>query len=132
NGVPYYVMERLQGETLGARLRTAGRLPLTEAIAIATALLDGLSAAHAIGVVHRDIKPPNIYLTVASGVKILDFGIAKLLDSSSPITSRGFAIGTPRYMSPEQASGGKVDGRADLYAVGLLLFEMLTGQSPFE
>ncbi len=132
NGVPYYVMERLQGETLGARLRATSRLGLAETIHISTALLDGLSAAHAIGVVHRDIKPPNIYITLTSGIKILDFGIAKLLDGGASITSRGYAIGTPRYMSPEQASGGRVDGRADLYAVGLLMFEMLSGQSPFE
>lgn len=131
NRVPYYVMERLVGETLAHRIRDWGRMPPEEALEIAAGVLDGLSAAHAIGVVHRDVKPPNIFLT-SSCPKVLDFGIAKLLDGTAPITSRGVAIGTPRYISPEQASGDSVDARADLYAVGLLLYEMLSGESPFE
>ncbi len=131
-GVPFYVMERLYGITLGERLRNSGALPMEEACSIAAEILEGLSAAHAIGVVHRDVKPPNIFLTKAGTAKILDFGIAKVLGGNASITARGYAIGTPRYMSPEQASGGAVDARADLYAVGLLLFEMLVGASPFE
>jgi serine/threonine-protein kinase len=133
NGVAYFVMERLEGETLSARLRREGRLPAVEALRISIQMLEGLSAAHAIGVVHRDVKPPNIFLTKDGTLKLLDFGIAKMADPvAAPITARGVAIGTPRYMSPEQARGDKVDGRADLYAVGLLLFEMIAGRSPFE
>lgn len=132
NGVPYYVMERLNGETLADRIKRQGRLEPAEALRIAVEILDALTAAHAIGVVHRDIKPPNIFLTRSGASKILDFGIAKLLDGTAAITGRGVAIGTPRYMSPEQASGERIDARADLYAVGLVLFEMLSGQSPFE
>jgi eukaryotic-like serine/threonine-protein kinase len=133
NGVPFYVMERLQGETLAAALKKRGRLPLVEALRIACEILEGLSAAHEIGVVHRDIKPPNIFLTQGGAAKVLDFGIAKLTDGASlELTGRGIAIGTPRYMSPEQAAGEAVDGRADLYAVGLLLFEMIAGAGPFD
>jgi serine/threonine-protein kinase len=139
--VPYYVMERLVGETLGARLKRGPAFHLVEALRLAAELLEGLDAAHGIGVVHRDVKPPNIFLTpmrdpkpgYESQAKLLDFGIAKILDVEvTQLTGRGVAIGTPRYMSPEQASGDEVDGRADLYAVGLVLFEMLTGQGPFE
>lgn len=133
NGVPYYVMERLLGETLGSRLRHGAAFHLTEALQVAAEILDGLQAAHEIGVVHRDVKPPNIFLMQNKQAKLLDFGIAKLLDRDAmELTGRGVAIGTPRYMSPEQASGESVDGRADLYAVGLVLFEMLAGQGPFE
>ncbi len=131
-GVPFYVMERLHGITLGERLRGQGALDLAEACMVAAEILEGLSAAHAIGVVHRDVKPPNIFLTNSGTAKILDFGIAKVLGGNAAITARGYAIGTPRYMSPEQAAGGAVDARADLYAVGLLLFEMIVGESPFE
>ncbi|MBX3127089.1 MAG: protein kinase [Polyangiaceae bacterium] len=132
-GVPFYVMERLDGETLGERLRRVGRLEVTEAVSIATGILQGIAAAHRIGIVHRDIKPPNIFLPLAGGVKVLDFGIAKLVTTSvDVITGRGMAIGTPRYMSPEQARGDSVDGRADLYAIGLTLYEMLVGGGPFD
>ena len=133
SGVHFYVMERVEGETLGDRLRRLQRLPPRQALNIAKQVLDGLGAAHDIGIVHRDIKPPNIYLLAGGSVKLLDFGIAKLLDSNvEVITARGMAIGTPRYMSPEQARGESVDGRADLYAVGLLMYEMLTGVGPFD
>ena len=133
NGVHFYVMERVEGETLADRMRRVGRLSIRDTLRIAAAVSEGLGAAHDIGIVHRDIKPPNIYLLQGGGVKLLDFGIAKLLDSSvEVITARGMAIGTPRYMSPEQARGDSVDGRADLYAIGLLIYEMLTGSGPFD
>jgi eukaryotic-like serine/threonine-protein kinase len=133
DGVPFYVMEQLEGETLAARILSKRRLPLVEALAIGAGVLDGLAAAHEIGIVHRDIKPPNIFLVGVTGVKLLDFGIAKIADSGAEvITARGLAIGTPRYMSPEQARGDAVDGRADLYAAGLILFEMLSGVGPFD
>ncbi len=132
-GVPFYVMERLDGETLGDLLQREGQLPVEEALAIAIGVLEGLGAAHRIGIVHRDIKPPNIYIVSGGSVKLLDFGVAKIVHSSAEvITARGMAIGTPRYMSPEQARGDTVDGRADLYAVGLVLYEMLTGVGPFD
>lgn len=131
-GVPYYVMERLEGETLSARLRRDGRLSLPLSLRLATGILDGLAAAHAIGIVHRDIKPQNIFLPTGGGVKLLDFGVAKLKDQAAMVVTRkGVAIGTPKYMSPEQAEGKPVDGRADIYAVGLVLFELLVGRGPF-
>lgn len=132
DGVPFFVMERLEGETLGACLRRRRRLPIVEALEIAAYILDGLAAAHEIGVVHRDIKPQNVFLLRDSFPKILDFGVAKMKDAENVITRRGIAVGTPRYMSPEQASGDPVDGRSDIYAVGLLLFECIAGFGPFD
>ncbi|HTM44617.1 MAG TPA: serine/threonine-protein kinase [Polyangiaceae bacterium] len=130
--LPYFVMERLTGETLASRLATHRQLPLSEALSIGAAVLDALSVAHSIGVVHRDVKPPNIFITTQGVPKLLDFGIAKLLDASAEaITARGVAVGTPRYMSPEQAAGDLVDARADLYAVGLVLYEMISGRGPY-
>jgi serine/threonine-protein kinase len=132
-GLPYFVMERLQGETLAVRLRRERRIPVRDAITIAADVLEGLSAAHRIGIVHRDVKPPNIFLVKNRPAKLLDFGIAKVLDpKASQITGRGIAIGTPRYMAPEQATGGAVDARTDLYSVGLILFEMIAGAGPFD
>jgi hypothetical protein len=94
--------------------------------------LDGLAAAHEIGVVHRDVKPQNVFLVRGTFPKILDFGVAKMKDAENVITRRGIAVGTPRYMSPEQASGDAVDGRSDIYAVGLVLFECIAGFGPFD
>jgi serine/threonine protein kinase len=132
SGIPFFVMERLEGETLGARVRRLGRLPVAEVLALGAGVLDGLSAAHEIGVVHRDVKPQNVFLVGGTRAKILDFGVAKVAAAGNAITARGVAVGTPRYMSPEQASGETVDGRSDLYAVGLLLFEAIAGRGPFD
>jgi serine/threonine-protein kinase len=132
NGVPFYVMERLEGETLSTLLHRARRLLPQQALAIAAGILDGLHAAHQIGVVHRDVKPPNIFLIGPTTVKVLDFGIAKIQDAGNVITARGMAVGTPRYMSPEQANGTAVDARSDVYATGLMLFEMVSGVGPFD
>jgi len=134
DGVPYYVMELLNGETVRERLARQGQIPPDQAVRIAQATLVGLAAAHAIGVIHRDVKPANVFLTRDGGVKVLDFGIAQMrVEGGSPkITAQGLAIGTPRYMSPEQASGEKADARSDVYAVGLLLYEMVAGEGPFD
>ena len=134
DGVPYYVMERLEGETVRDRIAREGRLPVDEAARIARGTLFGLAAAHAIGIVHRDIKPANVFLTKDGAVKVLDFGVAQVRrqEGDQKITAQGLAIGTPRYMSPEQASGDTADARSDLYATGLLLFEMLAGEGPFD
>lgn len=133
SGAPFYVMELLVGEPLSHRMRRRGRLPFEEACRIAREILLGLEEAHRIGVVHRDIKPANIFLTQAEVVKVLDFGIAKVQDgSASEATAHGLAIGTPRYMSPEQVAGSVTTAQADLYAVGLLLFEMIAGAGPFD
>ncbi|HEX2882852.1 MAG TPA: serine/threonine-protein kinase [Polyangiaceae bacterium] len=129
---PYFVMERLMGETLADRLARQRKLPVELALQISIGVLDALSVAHNIGIIHRDVKPPNIFVTEHDVPKLLDFGIAKLVDASSAvITARGVAVGTPRYMSPEQAAGDPVDARADLYAVGLVLYEMISGAGPY-
>jgi serine/threonine protein kinase len=132
SGVPFFVMERLDGETLGARLRRERRIAPAEAIELIAAMVDALGAAHTIGVVHRDVKPANIFLVGGVTPKLLDFGVAKSVDVVNVVTGRGVAVGTPRYMAPEQVKGERVDGRSDLYACGLVLFEMLTGVGPFD
>ena len=134
DGRPYLVAELLDGETLGARL---GRGPLTaeEIARIAGEIAAGLVAAHAAGLVHRDLKPDNVFLTRTGVTKILDFGIAKL--SEAPVvdsrlaTLTGVLLGTAGYLAPEQIRGGAVDGRTDLFALGSMLFEMATGQRAF-
>jgi eukaryotic-like serine/threonine-protein kinase len=131
-GVPFYVMERLDGDTLAALLRKRRRLHVLEAVNITASVLDALSAAHAIGIVHRDVKPANVFIAKGGTVKLLDFGIAKIADASGVVTARGLAVGTPRYMSPEQARGERVDGRSDVYASALLLYEMIAGVGPFD
>ena len=142
DGSAYLVMERLEGETLGSRLRREGKLTLDQAMSIARQVSGALYAAHKIGIVHRDLKPDNIYIVSDPDVpggeraKILDFGIAKLRDKegfSSFDTQEGTVMGAPTYMAPEQCAGAeRVDHRADLYALGCILFEMLCGQPPFE
>jgi serine/threonine protein kinase len=138
DGRSYMVMEWLPGETLAARLRS-GPLGLGEAIAIIFQICDGLAAAHDKGIVHRDLKPENVFLVPVRNrrllVKLLDFGIAKLRgpqhDPNVSYTQPGKTIGTPRYMSPEQARGKEVDYRADVYALGVTAYEMFTGRPPF-
>ncbi|GEM_PF-574399 len=130
--LPYYVMEFLEGATLSELLRTKGELPLRWACSIMMDVLSGLSAAHATGAIHRDIKPANIFVLSDGVTKLLDFGIAKLRDSAARVvTAGGVSVGTPRYMAPEQAEGTVVDGRADIYAVALVLYELVTGKGPF-
>ena len=125
------VMEFVDGETLDSRLATHGALPWPEATRITRAILDALDHAHESGVIHRDIKPANVMITRAGRVKVMDFGIARLVGAQRQ-TRTGAAVGTPSYMSPEQLLGQEVDGRADVYAVGTLLYELTTGHLPFE
>ena len=139
DGGAYFAMELLTGETLGARLARRGTLPEVEALAIVRGIASALAAAHAAGVVHRDVKPDNVFLVpddaVPGGerVKLLDFGIAKL-SAGAPTDAGSSArvMGTPTYMAPEQCRGDAVDPRADLYSLGCVLFELLTGRAPFE
>ena len=144
DGVPFLVMERLFGETLADLLEREGRMSLYQMAIIMSQALSGLGAAHARGIVHRDMKPENIFVCRPAGgeqiVKVLDFGASKLDRFSVPreddledLTATGFAVGTPYYMSPEQARGEReLDGRVDIFACGIILYESLTGVRPFE
>lgn len=125
----FMAMEYLDGNTLRNEIDTKGKLAQDRAIEIAKAILAGLEHAHSNGVVHRDIKPDNIQLT-SSGVKITDFGIARLTFQPN-LTIDGQVFGTPSYMSPEQVRGGDIDARSDIFSVGVVLYEMLTGSKPF-
>jgi serine/threonine protein kinase len=125
------VMEFVDGQTLDTFLGDQGSLPWPEASRITRAVLDALDHAHESGVIHRDIKPANVMITRAGRVKVMDFGIARLVGAQRQ-TRTGAAVGTPSYMSPEQLLGQEVDGRADVYAVGTLLYELTTGHLPFE
>jgi eukaryotic-like serine/threonine-protein kinase len=139
----YIVMEYVEGESLAARLRR-GRVPLREALSIGRQLLSALAAAHAVGVVHRDLKPANVQITPSGAVKVLDFGIARtnppLFASASALTESvhsqtdvpGGQAGTPAYMAPERMLGATADERADLYSLGVVLFELATGRRPYE
>jgi serine/threonine-protein kinase len=133
DGLLYFVMPYVQGETLKDRIDREGPLPLEDAIRIGREVADALAYAHEQGVVHRDIKPSNILFEAGHAV-IADFGVARAVDVAGEAegTMTGLAVGTPKYMSPEQASGGEVDGRADVYALGCVLWETLTGDAPFD
>ncbi len=137
DGSLYLVMEALEGEPLGNRLARDKRIPWFESLALIRGVLAGLQHAHDKGVVHRDIKPDNIFLAVKDGelvIKILDFGIAKLFAGTAddPATTRaGLTVGTPAYLSPEQAVGGAITPASDLYSTSIVLYEMLTGRPPF-
>lgn len=132
DGLPYLAMEFLQGEPLNARLKRERKLPLDEVVRIGTEMAEGLAAAHAEGLVHRDIKPANIWLEGKKGrVKILDFGLARAAHSDAQLTDAGTILGTPSYMSPEQAQGMPVDSRSDLFSAGVVLYQLCTGKLPF-
>ena len=129
--IPYITMEYVQGEDLKTTIRKKGQFEETELIAIAKQVCEGLAEAHELGVVHRDLKPQNIMLDENGKAKIMDFGIARLVESSG-LTQSGVMIGTPDYMSPEQAEGIEVDQRSDIYSLGVILYEMVTGGVPFK
>jgi len=128
-GAPFIVMDLMVGQELARRLEAGARLPLTETVKIITDLLAALAYAHESGVVHRDIKPSNLFLLRDGTVKVVDFGVARI--ESSELTETGAILGTPAYMSPEQFLGLPVDGRSDLFSVGIILYHLLTGDRPF-
>jgi serine/threonine-protein kinase len=133
DGRPYIVAELLQGEELGSYLERLGKLPTVEAVHIVRQVCQALGAAHAHGIVHRDVKPENVFLAGPNAtVKVLDFGISKVAEVSDGLTKTGTVMGTPDYMAPEQARGDRVDARADIYAAGAILYRALTGKKPFE
>lgn len=133
DNVPFMAMQLLKGESLADRLARDGRLPVNEALRIAREVAAGLGAAHETGLVHRDIKPDNIWLEAESGrVKLLDFGLARALDGQSKLTQSGMIVGTPNYLAPEQAAGEPVDARSDLFSLGVVLYHTITGKRPFE
>jgi serine/threonine-protein kinase len=126
----FIVLELVEGETLDARLRERGRLGLQETVDVLAQAAAALDHAHRHGVVHRDVKPSNIMIEPSGSVKVMDFGVAKS-ETAGNLTATGMVIGTPNYMSPEQARGAKVDGRSDLFSLGCIAYECVTGQKPF-
>jgi serine/threonine-protein kinase len=133
DGTPYIVMERLVGHDLATELDRRGSLPIERALALLQEICVGVGEGHRLGIVHRDLKPSNVFLAQEAGaevVKILDFGIAREVDEGTSATTTG-PIGTPRYMSPEQLRGERVDARADVWALGVIAFELVTGEAPF-
>jgi serine/threonine-protein kinase len=140
HGPSFYIMELLHGIELRVLANREGALPIERALRIVIQVCRGVGAAHAAGVIHRDLKPDNIFLTEREGrpdfVKLLDFGVAKLTsatldDASTYMTTAGMVVGTPDYMAPEQALGQVVDRRADIYSLGVILFELVAGRRPF-
>jgi serine/threonine protein kinase/tetratricopeptide (TPR) repeat protein len=130
-GTYFITMEYVAGEDLKSLIHSIGALPVGKAVAIGRQVAEGLAEAHRLGVVHRDLKPQNIMIDREGAVRILDFGIARSAGAKG-ITGAGVMVGTPEYMSPEQVDGKEADGRSDIYSLGIVLFEMLTGRVPFE
>jgi serine/threonine-protein kinase len=132
-GQPYFVMELLVGDLLSRLIRDSGPLPPARAVVVLRQVAEALDAAHQAGVVHRDLKPDNIHIgrTPPDSVTVLDFGLAKVAGASK-LTRAGIVFGTPHYMSPEQAAGEPTDHRADIYSLGIVGYQMLTGRVPFE
>ena len=131
NAIPYIVMEYVEGETVSDLLRHRGRLEPAEAVALGLQACSGLETAHDAGLVHRDIKPQNLLITPDGTVKIADFGIARSIDGTQ-LTQAGTVLGTAAYLAPEQAAGAQVTAAADIYALGAVLYELLTERPPYE
>lgn len=131
DGYTYIVMPFVQSGTLADMLKTRRRLPLPEIYRITSQIGDALAYAHARGMIHRDIKPSNVLIDERGNCLLTDFGLARMADANSMLTTSGAIMGTPAYMSPEQGAGNPVDGRSDIYALGVILFEMVTGQVPY-
>ncbi|MBX3275584.1 MAG: serine/threonine protein kinase [Sandaracinaceae bacterium] len=136
DGSVYFVMEYLEGASLSEMISTGGSVPVRTAVHIIRQIASALEAAHSRGIVHRDLKPDNIFVIKQGGdpqfVKVLDFGVAKVGGAASRLTKTGMVFGTPHYMSPEQAAGHSVDQRTDIYALGVIMYEMFTGKVPFD
>ncbi len=135
DGRPYLVGEFLEGEELGEHLKKVGRLDPATAVAIIRQICRALNAAHVRGIIHRDMKPENVFVISRDGaphIKVLDFGISKVRHRETHLTRTGMIMGTPSFMAPEQARGEKVDARADVYAVGAVLYTLITGRRPFD
>ncbi|WP_097870826.1 protein kinase domain-containing protein [Streptomyces sp. rh34] len=135
--MPYIVMEYVEGQPLGsvlaADIRSHGAMPADKALKVTADVLAALETSHEMGLVHRDIKPGNVMMTKRGIVKVMDFGIARAMQSGvTSMTQTGMVVGTPQYLSPEQALGRGVDARSDLYSVGIMLFQLLTGRIPFD
>ncbi|MFE9042799.1 protein kinase [Streptomyces sp. NPDC007818] len=135
--MPYIVMEYVEGQPLGSALaadvRQYGAMPADKALKVTADVLAALEVSHEMGLVHRDIKPGNVMMTKRGVVKVMDFGIARAMQSGvTSMTQTGMVVGTPQYLSPEQALGRPVDARSDLYSVGIMLFQLLTGRLPFD
>ena len=132
-GVPFIAMPFLKGEPLDERLKREGALPVAEVVRIGREAAERLAAAHAVGLVHRDIKLANLWLEAPKGrVKILDFGLARATAQDAGLTQQGTIIGTPAYMAPEQARGDNVDARSDLFSLGVVLYRLCCGKQPFQ
>lgn len=132
NGRPYIVTEFVDGQDVATILKKKGRIKPSTAVAIARAVCRALEHAHELEVIHRDIKPSNILISKKGDVKIIDFGLAVQLEAPRPRGDAVYVEGTPHYLSPEQAQGRPLDGRSDLYSLGVTLYEMLSGSRPFE
>jgi len=130
--VYFVTMEYVEGMTLRALLDSRKRLDTDSTLAIARQLADALECAHEQGIIHRDLKPENLLLDSAGVLKVMDFGVARLAERTTTLTQAGMVVGTPTYMAPEQLLAEEVDGRSDLYSVGVILYECLTGRAPFE
>ncbi|MEZ0227531.1 MAG: serine/threonine-protein kinase, partial [Planctomycetota bacterium] len=131
NGTPYFAMEYVEGEDLQQRMRRVKKIPLDEIVDTMIATASALGGAHERNMIHRDVKPSNVMIDRSGNVKVMDFGLAKAASADGSLTQSGVIMGTPNYLSPEQGRGDPIDGRADLYSLGVVMYELLAGDLPF-